>query len=558
MYGPTETTIWSSALPVQGGVGPIPLGGPIANTRFEVLDDALRPVPLGAPGELLIGGAGVARGYLGRPDLTGERFVRPRDPAIGGRLYRTGDLVRWRTDGTLEFLGRLDQQVKLRGYRLELGEIEAALSADPAVVGAVAAVQPGASGEQRLVAFFVPRDPAADGAALAARLHETAAATLPAFLRPAAILPLAALPRTPNGKIDRRALPPADAAQSVGPARPFDATEQRLARLWRELLGPVKIAPESDFFGLGGDSLAASRLISRLQREFGRSLSFASLFEDATFARIARMVGGRGAEEQDPRIVVLRRGRAPRPLWGISTTTIFRKLAGRLALDLPFYVVRAQESELDAILACRTVEAIADYYLAALRRVQPAGPYALLGFCAEAVVAFEMARQLEHQGETVDVLVLIDAWAPGYLARMRPLRARLANLLYNTIRLLNGLGMALRTGRLGSLAVDLPPPPDPEDGPTAPALIHGHLAACAARYRPGPFGGRALVARSAVQPSGPLLDRDLGWARLVRGGVELVTVPGDHLGIFAEPGVDVLATGITGFARTNLQEGPLP
>jgi amino acid adenylation domain-containing protein len=568
MYGPTETTIWSAALAVTDGTGPVPVGGPIANTRFEVLDEALRRVPLGAPGELMIGGAGLARGYLGNPSLTAERFVHPDDPDLGDRLYRTGDLVRWRRDGTLEFLGRLDQQVKLRGHRIELGEVEAALADDPAVAAVAIALQTGPGDAPRLVAFVVPEDPTLSSTVLESQVRHRAATVLPAYMRPSAVVALAALPFTPNGKIDRRRLPQAVLPDPGQTAEPLDPVERRLAAIWQDLLGPIEIGRDADFFELGGDSLSASRLSARLKREFGVSVSLSVLFEDATLGRLAQLVRPQPeahparvmAEEDDPALVVIRRDGSRKPLWGIATPTIFRKLAERLAIDRPFNVIRPPDSEAGIFLSCQTLEQIAAYYLARLRRLQPTGPYALLGFCCDAAVSFEMTRQLESKGETVDLLVLIDAWAPGYRWRLGPIRGRLAYTEYKAKRLIDILGRlatgtvrAIRTGDPHAVTAGLPKS-DPIYGASAAARMHDHTAACTSRARPGTVKAGALVIRSAFQPDGFFLDRHLGWPALVRGGTSLVTVSGDHLGIFFEPGVDALADGINTFVRT----GPRP
>jgi amino acid adenylation domain-containing protein len=549
MYGPTETTIWSSVLRVTSGAASIPIGPPIANTTFHVLDQQRRPVPLGAPGELYIGGIGLARGYLGRPDLTEERFI-PVDGILPGgdageRLYRTGDMVRWRNDGSLDFLGRADQQIKLRGFRIELGEIEAVLAADPKVQAAVAALQPGPGGEPRLVAFVVPQGGGGLDKDFPARAQAMLAAALPAYMRPSVIQAIDSLPLTPNGKVDRPALPLADSPEQNAPTRQLDHLERAIAEIWQELLGPVEIGPDSDFFELGGDSIKAARLLSRLGRDYGQ-VSFSSLLQGPTVARLARLVANTGATDNDPRIVILRSGSAVRPIWGISTTTIFRRLADRLD-DQPFYVVRAQDTELAAILACPNLEAIASYYLSAVRRAQPHGPYALLGFCAEAAVAFEMARQLEQMGETVDMLILIDGWAPGYNRRLGPIRGRLANQIYYVCSLYKRLRMAMKSGRLRPVADDLPPP-DPNEGISAAGLIHRHIQTRAKFYQPRPFSGRALVVRSTTQPHGPLLDHSLGWNAVIDGGLDIIEVEGDHLSIFAEPGVDTMATGVASFA----------
>ncbi|NOK13760.1 non-ribosomal peptide synthetase, partial [Corallococcus exercitus] len=289
-YGPTESTVFAVCFrvtrPEQVGAS-LPIGAPIANTQVYLLDDALAPVPLGAPGELFIGGDGLARGYLSRPDLTAERFIpHPFSSVPGSRLYRTGDLARWREDGSLEFLGRLDHQVKLRGFRIELAEVEAALASHPLVRQAVALVREDAPGDKRLVAYVVaqPEQPM-DVTALRDFLRER----LPEFMRPSAIVRLDALPLTSNAKVDRRALP---APEGTAPVRanyeaPRNEIEQQLAKICGELLRVERVGVHDSFFELGGHSLLATQLVSRIRSTFGVELPLRDLFEASTVAELS-------------------------------------------------------------------------------------------------------------------------------------------------------------------------------------------------------------------------------------------------------------------------------
>lgn len=299
VYGPTETTIWSTVHRVTAPEVPIPIGKPLANTTVYVLDHALQPVPVGVTGELYIGGDGVARGYHCRPELTAERFVaNPFDPSRRTRLYKTGDLSRWRPDGVLECLGRSDFQVKIRGYRIELGEIEAVLARHPQVKQAVANVQGGVGEEKTLVAYLSSQD----GAPLeAAGLRDFAARHLPDYMVPALYATVPRFPMTPNGKVDRKALPkiePAVAAEAVSASsEPLSETEAKVARVWEQVLGVGNIRRDSNFFDLGGHSLLIIRIQNKLEECFGKELPVVEVFRNPTVRALARYLGGEAEAE---------------------------------------------------------------------------------------------------------------------------------------------------------------------------------------------------------------------------------------------------------------------
>ncbi|GIV95380.1 MAG: hypothetical protein KatS3mg057_0037 [Herpetosiphonaceae bacterium] len=294
VYGPTENTTystWYQVTAVPTTATTVPIGGPLANDRVYVLDEYMQPVPVGVPGELYVGGAGLAWGYLGRPALTAERFVPdPFGPTPGGRLYRTGDLVRWRAEGQLEFLGRIDQQVKLRGFRIELGEIEAVLRSDPSIEEAVVVVREDRPGDKRLVAYVTP---AAGAQIHTGQLRDLLQRQLPAYMVPAAIVPLAALPINPNGKVDRRALPApdmlaGDAAVEYEP--PITPAEKILAEIWAEVLGVERVGRHDNFFALGGDSINAIQVANRATQA-GVAISTKHIFLYQTIAELAQEAG---------------------------------------------------------------------------------------------------------------------------------------------------------------------------------------------------------------------------------------------------------------------------
>jgi natural product biosynthesis luciferase-like monooxygenase protein/amino acid adenylation domain-containing protein len=289
VYGPTETTVWSATHAVDEVAGTVPIGTPIANTRVYVLDGRLRPQPVGVPGELYIAGAGVTRGYLHRPGLTAERFLpEPHGDQPGGRMYRTGDLVKWRADGTLEYIGRADFQVKVRGFRIELGEIEAALKAHPGVADAVVAAREDGAGGLRLVGYTIAAaGQTVSAEALRAKLSET----LPEYMVPGAFVALDAFPLTPNGKLDRRALPAPDLAASAPEyVAPRGETEQRLAEIWSQVLRAERVGAHDNFFSLGGHSLMAMRVIARIRQVMETELPLRAVFEAPTVAQLAARI----------------------------------------------------------------------------------------------------------------------------------------------------------------------------------------------------------------------------------------------------------------------------
>jgi amino acid adenylation domain-containing protein len=413
VYGPTETTVTSTVHEVTYDDGNWrTIGRPIANTSIYLLDAHGQPVPLGAVGELYIGGVGVARGYLNRPGLSAERFTPdPFSSVPGARMYKTGDLARYRPDGHLEFLGRNDHQVKIRGFRIELAEIEACLSQHPQVRDAVVLAQ-GDGRDQRLVAYVV----AESDESLAAVLRAHVAAALPEYMVPAAFVRLDAFPLTPNGKLDRRALPAPDNDALVRQAyeAPQGELETTLAAMWAELLGVERVGRHDSFFALGGHSLLAVQMIGRSRTALGLSISMRTLFEAPTLAALAQRVSAQDSEQDDSFAVLLPiqpHGTRPalfcvHPVSGLSWH--YRGLSSHLEADQPVYGLQARG--LDGVSSpAPTIEAMAGDYIDQIRRIQPNGPYYLLGWSLGGNVVHNMATQLEQQGERVALLAVLDA-----------------------------------------------------------------------------------------------------------------------------------------------------
>ncbi|HEU0299006.1 MAG TPA: amino acid adenylation domain-containing protein, partial [Longimicrobium sp.] len=311
-YGPTENTTFTCCHDVRAedaARGSIPIGRPVAGTRVHVLDAALRPVPVGVPGELCAAGDGLALGYVGLPELTAETFVTVRVDGRAERVYRTGDRVRWREDGTLEFLGRTDAQVKIRGFRVEPGEVEAALLACAGVRQAAVVPRPDPAGGSRLVAYVVGEEMPAPG-----ELRQALRRTLPGYMVPSAVVPMEALPLTPNGKVDRRALPEPELAAEGGYVPPRTPTEQALAAVWVEVMGLERVGAADDFFVLGGHSLLATRVLSRIRDLFGCELPLRTIFEHPTLAALAaEVVRVRAAEPAAPAEERMRSREEPPP-----------------------------------------------------------------------------------------------------------------------------------------------------------------------------------------------------------------------------------------------------
>ncbi|MGA5563326.1 amino acid adenylation domain-containing protein [Streptomyces platensis] len=418
LYGPTEAavdvTYHACAADERGAV---PIGRPVWNTRLYVLDAALQPCPPGIPGELYLAGRQLAEGYLNRPGLTASRFVADPFGPPGSRMYRTGDLARWTEKGEAEYLGRTDHQVKLRGQRIELGEIEAALTAQHGVTGACALVHEDPSGEQRLVGYVT-------GDAAPETVRAGLARTLPEHMVPAAVLALDALPLSPNGKLDRRALPAPVFRGDRSARRPSGPREETLTRLFAEVLGLAHTGPDDAFFDLGGTSLLAVRLVARIRAAFDCELTIGSLFEAPTPAALAARLDSTGPSAEDALDVVLplrTTGDRPalfafHPAGGIAWC--YAGLAARLGPDQPVYGIQARGLLDDEPLPRALSEQAADY-VHHLRSVQPHGPYRLLGWSVGGILAHTVAVLLQEAGETVELLALLDAF-PAEQWRERP------------------------------------------------------------------------------------------------------------------------------------------
>jgi amino acid adenylation domain-containing protein len=555
-YGVAEASVVSTSValhPKDEGGQPPPIGGPIPNTTAYVVDSGFQPVPVGVAGEVYVGGEGVGRGYVNRPGLTAQRFVPDPFGPPGSRLYRTGDVARWLPDGTLEFVGRADDQIELRGLRIEPGEVEAALLSHPDVAqAAVAARQTGGGSGRALVAYVV----GANGPADAAGLREFAAERLPAYMVPQSYVDLDTLPLSANGKVDRARLPdpsPGE-AESLGFVEPRTELETTLAKVWCAVLGAEKVGVHDNFFELGGDSITSIQVVAKAAQE-GVALSPALLFQEQTVAELAEAMGGGpqdgpvadgesgtpARKRRSPLVPIAAEGARPplffvHPINGLVAS--YYALGERLGTDRPLYGLQAlDEQGTDT----ETVETTAARYVEAIREVRPEGPYLLGGWSYGGIVAYEMARQLRAAGSEVGLLALLDTPGPQVFRLLPDVDPkRMAAMLRREV--------GRRYGRRAKRLVRK----SGEDWVrSVEASYRRRLEAAAAYKPPSTFDGRITLFRASKRPDGArsmadellarIDDPTFGWLDHATEGVETQTLPGKHDDFFDEPALSVLA-----------------
>ncbi len=538
-YGTTEGTIaslyWRCELIADQRS--VPIGRPIANTHVFVLDSAGQLVPPGVIGELHIGGAGVAQGYLNRPELTAERFVPDHIAGnSGARLYCTGDLGRLRADGVFEFVGRSDDQIKIRGIRVELGDIEAALLRHPAVMSAAVVCQDSSSGK-RLSAFVTTRN----GTVVpAGELRNAVAARLPAALVPNRFATLPALPLTSHGKLDRRTL--------LGMAAPEEkschvdartALEARLVQLWEEVLEFRPIGVTDDFFELGGHSLSAVQLAAALATVSPRPVPPGVLFEAPTIEQLAHRLSCQASADHS--LVLLASGGPDEPLFLAhhvsGDITAYRDLAPYLGGNRPVYGLRAPELDTGASPP-ECIRLLAARYVDDIRTVQPRGPYLLGGHSAGAHIAFEIAQQLHAAGEPIALLAILEADARpvrgagrSWLDRLRQQSALLADV--PGPQRLGYLWQRITAIFSGDKLTATFPNPLAATQATHPAW--SAMERAVRNYEPRSYPGALVLFRATDRSVTGTHSRRLGWQRLARGGVEVIDVEGSH-GTVLRPG----------------------
>ena len=418
LYGPTETTVWSMQHRIHLADGQTLIGCPLANTEVYILDRYWQAVPVGVSGELYIGGSGLARGYLNQPEITADRFIpHPFSSQPGSRLYRTGDVVRYRHDGTIEYSGRADRQIKLRGFRIEPGEIEKVLRQHPAIREAVVLAREDRPNQKQLVAYLVPQG---EEALQSDHLRQFLREHVPEYMLPSAFVTLATLPLTPNGKIDYDALPSSSTYRSALGKQfvaPRDHLESQLILLWQEILAVAPIGIRDNFFELGGNSFLAVRFMAQVQHQYHHKLPLSHLFQEGTIEHIAHQLRQNRQHTQQSPVVLLQRGNGYLPLFcihpGGGNILCYRDLVYHLGQDQTVYGIEDLRLSLDDELSvCSTLEELAAFYVTAVQAIQPEGPYRLGGWSFGGLVAFEMARQLHQQDQPIALLALFDTQSP--------------------------------------------------------------------------------------------------------------------------------------------------
>jgi amino acid adenylation domain-containing protein len=540
-YGPTEASVIATAYyPPPGEVPePLPIGKPIDNVRIYILDQHLQPVPVGVAGELHIGGLGVARGYLNRPEMTAEKFIgNPFSPDPDARLYKTGDLARYLPDGQIEFVGRQDFQIKIRGFRVEPGEIEAALSRHASVREAVVIARDEGTDSKRLIAYVVAPSGSTPSAA---ELRRFLKKQLPEYMVPADFVFLGTLPLTPNGKLDRRALPvpQADQAPADDYVAPVDSIESQLVDIWQEILVRHPIGVRDNFFELGGHSLLALRLMRRIEQTFHRKLPLAALLEAPTIAQLAAIVRqDRWTPQWSLAVPMQLQGKRP-PFFcvhGLGGAVLrFNELARHMAPDQPFYGIQPQGIDGGKPII-ETVEEMAACYVKEMRKVQPEGPYYIGGYSFGGLVAFEMARQLAADNQEVGLLALLDTY-PGKAKSKAVLLSTLLTLpLEQQMAYVRQKITKYRRGIRRRFDALFLPKPLKE--------VRRTLAHAEAIFRPQVYFGTATLFRASEKALRGLGDSENDWSKWIAGGVEIHEIDGDHGSILKDPMVGVLAENL--------------
>ena len=570
-YGPTECGVLANTHHItrkdlDSGQS-VPIGQSIPGTQCYVVDENLNPVDAGVQGELLLSGRGLALGYWNRPELTAEKFVQaPWDPTL--RVYRTGDLAVDPGDGCMRFFGRIDGQVKIRGFRIELVEVESALESHPQIRQAVViAVLPEGQSDKVLGAYLVPEGKAPDRKALMVWLKER----LPDFARPLLYKTVDAIPLNPNGKVDRKALPPFAAADlAAGDEAAEGPIEAKMVAIWADLLGLKSVGAEANFFELGGHSLLAVRLFDQIKKQFDLELPISTLFQNPTVRTLAAKVQSQqgqpavpiAADDDWDTTAVIARGPSSQPgsplfiVGGVGgNVNNLYELGQKLGKQRA--VVGFQTRGILGHAVRPTIEAMASEHIRYMKVHQPQGPYLLAGYSGGAITAFEMARQLVQQGEQVKELFIFDTFAPGFAADFRPtVKMGLGQRLRSEVKLLRDEGLGFFWERASAVMQRKlwQGPARTLNRLLRPAMFRIRLVeeswrAAAAKYRGGTYTGTILLLQT--QPRGlqsrlaHQQDPTLGWGAIAgKERLRIVPVPGDHLRMIVGSNADAVVAAM--------------
>jgi amino acid adenylation domain-containing protein len=564
LYGPTEAAVDVTYWPCRpdSRLSIVPIGRPIANTQIYILDGNLQPVPIGVAGELHIGGIGLARGYLNRPDLTAEKFIPdPFSETPGARLYKTGDLARFLADGNIEYLGRIDHQVKLRGFRIELGEVEAVLGECTGVLQAVVVVREDNAGDKRLVAYLI----AAPGKRLEVEnLRRETKNKLPEYMVPSRFVFLESFPMTTSGKVDRKALPapPLERGSSTTVVVPRNELESEIASIFAQVLGLLSVGVTDNFFDLGGHSLLAGRLLSQINQTTGRQIALSALFRGATVESLAQLIERESDAGSDPVVMEIQRGARGRlPFFAIvppgEESLGYAMLARHMGVEQTVYKIQGKAPVTGGLrpYSEQEMQALTDEYIAAMRTVQPHGPYCLGGLCDGTHIAEQIVLRLEAHGEEVGLFAIFDTWVLQHSQRRWLWKVHYYG---ERLRAMKDLNFAERIASYKRVAENK----IQRLVGRKPARIDWQHTYWPEAFTPARFRAPVILFKRPKQPFYYINDRQMGWGARTASGVEIHEVDFQHLEILREPHVRVfgekLSECVAGVGRRSAEPAVTP
>jgi len=537
MYGITETTVHVTYRPVTAEDVESPkgsmIGAPIPDLSIRILDNYMQPVPLGVRGSMYVGGAGVAKGYLNRPELTDERFVMLE----GQRLYNSGDLARYHYNGDIEYLGRMDNQVKIRGFRIELGEIESRIEKHPDVIKQFVTVREDEPGNKRIVAYLEWNQ---TNVFDVHNFREFLKNDLPEYMIPSVIMPLDKIPLTTNGKIDQKALPIPETSGHSSYEEPKTPVEETLAGIWCDLLRIDRVGRKDNFFELGGHSLTGVQMFNEVKRKLGVKIKLSVLFTSPTIEELARVINKEGSLKPWSCLVPLQEKGNKTPLFCIhmhnGNVYRWRVLIKHLGMDQPLYAIQPLGLNSDKT-PHKSIEEMALYYINVMKQVQPHGPYKLLGLCFSGMVVFEMAALLEQQGESVSFLGMVNNYAPPENPMMYRVKTGLNKFM--KMELGEKFNYAIEKNLdFGKKIFGIKKPAVPDNvaevidrnsGYDESAVGHDlrtiHSLALL-NYHPTHIYHGSLVIIRSDEPIADFYEEDLGWERLVKGDIKVHVISG--------------------------------